>query len=155
MVITVSILQENFLTKCRPWTTKKCQIFTLIYHWNFKGRCIWRFRRGAKILRGGAKLFQGRCSPHNPAMESAFTMHRIMPMWKYGKQRTFVILIHETKGMECCAQIMSSSSWGGSSTQRAAIKETCDAPQNILKIKCPRLAKKAFATQHLWHTVTL
>jgi hypothetical protein len=27
--------------------------------------------------------------------------------------------------------------------------------QNILKIKCPRLAKNAFATQHLWHTVTL
>jgi hypothetical protein len=24
-----------------------------------------------------------------------------------------------------------------------------------LKIKCPRLAKNAFATQHLWHTVTL
>ena len=45
-----------FQFKCRPWTTKKCQIFTLIYHCNFEGRCIWRFRRGAKILRGGAHL---------------------------------------------------------------------------------------------------
>ena len=26
-----------------------------------------------------------------------------------------------------------------------------DAPQNILKIKCPRLAKNAFATQHSLH----
>jgi hypothetical protein len=26
-----------------------------------------------------------------------------------------------------------------------------NAPQNILKIKCPRLAKNAFATQHLLH----
>jgi hypothetical protein len=27
-------------------------------------------------------------SPQNPAMESGFTMQRIMPMWKYGKHRT-------------------------------------------------------------------
>jgi hypothetical protein len=34
-----------------------------------------------------------------------------------------VILIHKTKGMECCARV-SSCSWGESSTQRATIKET-------------------------------
>jgi hypothetical protein len=63
MAITVSILQKNFLTTCRPWATKTFQIFTLIYHWNFlKERCM---------------TFQGRCktisgevhtSSQNPTM---------------------------------------------------------------------------------------
>jgi hypothetical protein len=51
--------------------------------------------------------------------------------------------------MECYARV-SSRSWGENLTQRAAMKETM-LPQNILKIKCPRLAKKAFAMQHLLH----
>jgi hypothetical protein len=82
MAITVSILQKNFLTKCRPWATKKCQMFTysslgparglmctLIYHWKFPmGKCM--------TFQGRCKNFQGRCktisgevrtSPHLPS----------------------------------------------------------------------------------------
>ena len=51
--------------------------------------------------------------------------------------------------MECCAR-GSSHSWGETSTQKAAMKETM-LPQNILKIKCPRLAKNAYAMKHLLH----
>jgi hypothetical protein len=58
-------------------------------------------------------------------------------------------MVTEKKGMECCARV-SSRSWGETLTQRAAMKETM-LPQNILKIKCPRLAKNAYAKQHLLH----
>jgi hypothetical protein len=60
-----------------------------------------------------------------------------------------VILIHKTKGMECCARV-SSCSWGRILDTKSSYKGD-NAPQNILKIKCPRLAKNAFATQHLLH----
>jgi hypothetical protein len=60
-----------------------------------------------------------------------------------------VILIRKIKGMKCCARV-SSRSWGETSTQRAAMKKTM-LPQKILKIKCPTLAKNAFAMQHLLH----
>ena len=102
MVITVSILQENFLTKCIIATSRGGAYDVLGEVQKFSGEVQNYFRGGAHLK---------------------IRLSRIMPMCKYGKQRTFVILIHETKGMECCAQ-MSSSSWGGSSTQRAAIKET-------------------------------
>ena len=69
LAITVSILQKN-LTKCRPLATKKCQIFTLIYHWNFpKGRCM-TFQGRCKNYQGRCKTISGevRTSPHNPAL---------------------------------------------------------------------------------------
>jgi hypothetical protein len=97
----------------------------LIYHWNFKGRCIWRFRRGAKILRGGAKLSQGRCSPHLKIRpwKADLQCRELCQCENMESTELIVILIHETKGMECCARV-SSFSWWESSTQRAAIKET-------------------------------
>jgi hypothetical protein len=52
MAVTVSILQKKFLTKCRPKTTKKCQIFTLIYHWNFP-------KGGAYDVSGEVQKFSG------------------------------------------------------------------------------------------------
>jgi hypothetical protein len=54
-------------------------------------------RGGAYDVSEEVKNSQGRCktisgevltSPQNPAMESGFTMQRIMPMWKYWKHRT-------------------------------------------------------------------
>jgi hypothetical protein len=59
------------------------------------------------------------------------------------------VMVTEKKGIESCARV-SSRSWGEISTQRAAMKETMFA-QNNLKIKCPRLAKNAYAIQHLLH----
>ena len=60
---------------CGPLATKKCQIFTLIYHWNFpKGRCM-TFQGRCKNSQGWCKNSQGRCktisveartSPQNP-----------------------------------------------------------------------------------------
>jgi hypothetical protein len=61
--------------------------------------------------------------------------HLKMRLWKAELQCTelcqcdnmestelIVTMIHETKGMECCARV-SCCSWGESSTQREAIKE--------------------------------
>jgi hypothetical protein len=59
-------------------------------------------------------------------------------------------MVTEKKGMECCARV-SSRSWGETLTQRAAIMKETMLPQNILKIKCPRLAKNAHAMQYLLH----
>jgi hypothetical protein len=58
-------------------------------------------------------------------------------------------MVTEKKGMKCFARV-SSCSWGDTSTQIAAIKETM-LPQNILKIKHPRLSKNAYAMQRLLH----
>jgi hypothetical protein len=62
MAISVSILHKNFLTKCRPQATKKCQIFTLgIGCMTFQGRC--------KNHQGRCKTISGevRTSPHLPS----------------------------------------------------------------------------------------
>jgi hypothetical protein len=58
-------------------------------------------------------------------------------------------MVTEKQEIECRARV-SSRSWGETSTKRAAMKETM-LPQNILKIKCPRLAKNAYAIKHLLH----
>jgi hypothetical protein len=48
MAITVSILQKNFLTKCRPWATKKCHMCDIL-------------DLSLKLPKGRCMTFQGRC----------------------------------------------------------------------------------------------
>jgi hypothetical protein len=72
MSVTVSILQKNTLTKCRPWATKnvKFSLWSVIETFPRGGA---RLFRGAKILSGGAKRSQG--GAHLPSKSGHVTSH--------------------------------------------------------------------------------
>ena len=66
-----------------------------IFHFDLslklQGEVHMTFQERCKNSQGRCKTISGEVltSPQNPAMESGFTMHRIMPMLKYGKHRTY------------------------------------------------------------------
>jgi hypothetical protein len=80
-------------------------------------------------------------------MESGFTMHRIMPMLKYGKHRTYsdIDIWDKRNGMLCSSEQLL---MGRILDTKSSYKGD-NAPQNSLKIKYPWLAKNTFAMQHL------
>jgi hypothetical protein len=103
----------------------------------------FHFDLSLKLPQGGAYDFSGEVQKFSGEVQNDLRgdAHLSTPplkiwLWKVDLQCTelcqcenmestelIVILISKTKGMECCARV-SSRSWGETSTQRAAIKET-------------------------------
>ena len=93
-------------------------------------------RGGAYAVSGEGQKFSGMCKTISWEVPTSPHLPLKIRLWKADLQCTelcqcenmestelIVILIHKTKGMECCAR-MSSCLWGETSTKRAAIKET-------------------------------